>query len=208
VSKTNVEVESIDKTLVGRALEGLGVGLVTTNPQGRVLWLNRAAQRVLGLDAETSRGRTLATLLQDPKLAEFWRGAQSTEATVNAEIPLSLPRPSHLKANATTALDPQGQVIGRALLFCEAAAERAAPGGADIAPRPVAGGAPTGLTPQELKVLRLVGEGLSNRQIAERMSVAASTIRSHLKHLYSKLGLRSRSEAISYALRNSGVGTA
>lgn len=199
MSKTNVEVDTTDKSLVTRALEGLGVGLVMTNAQGRVTWLNRAAQRVLGLDPEASRGRPLQGLLQDPKLAEFWRGAQAVEEVVSTDVALSLPRPSQLKANATTAHDAHGQLVGRALLFCETpgatAPER-------LAGRPVVGGAPEGLTPQETKVLQLVGEGLSNRQIAERMQVAPSTVRSHLKHLYSKLGLRTRSEAVSYALRN------
>jgi DNA-binding CsgD family transcriptional regulator len=200
VSKTNVEVESIDKGLVIRALEGLGVGIVLTNAQGRVTWLNRAAQRATGLDPEGSRGRPLQGLLQDPKLSEFWRGAATTGDVVPGEIAVSLPRPSHLKANVAAAHDQHGQIVGRALLFCEIPAPAA-----DRAPeRPLPTGAPEGLTPQEMKVLRLVGEGLSNRQIAEKMQVAPSTVRSHLKHLYSKLGLRSRSEAVSYALRNAG----
>jgi DNA-binding CsgD family transcriptional regulator len=201
VSKANLEVESIDKTLVVRALEGLGVGLVLTNAQGRVTWLNRAAQRVIGLDAETSRGRTLQSLLQDPKLAEFWRGASASDEVTMAEVQLAVPRAARLKANSATAHDPHGQLVGRALLFCE----MPAPVAERPAERPLPTGTPEGLTPQELKVLRLVGDGLSNRQIAEKMQVAPSTVRSHLKHLYSKLGLRSRSEAVSYALRSAGT---
>jgi len=201
VNKTNVEVETVEKSLVGRALEGLGVGLVLTNAQGRVTWLNRAAHRVIGLDPEASRGRTLQSLLQDPKLAEFWRGALTADDVVVADIPLSLPRPSRLKANAATAHDPHGVLVGRALLFCEVPA----PAPERPAERPLPGGPPEGLTPQEMKVLRLVGDGHSNRQIAEKMQVAPSTVRSHLKHLYSKLGLRSRSDAVTYALRNGGA---
>jgi len=201
VSKVNVEVESTEKNIVGRALEGLGVGLVLTNAQGRVTWVNRAAQGALGLDPEASRGRPLQSLLQDGKLAEFWRGALASHDTATAEIDLTLPRPAQLKASAAAAHDPSGQLVGHALLFCEVpAAPAPAP-----AERPAAAGAPEGLTPQELKVLKLVGEGLSNRQIAEKMQVAPSTVRSHLKHLYSKLGLRSRSEAVAYALRNPTV---
>jgi DNA-binding CsgD family transcriptional regulator len=196
VSKTNVEVEPTEKNLVVRALEGLGVGLVLTNAQGRVTWLNRAAQRVLALDPEGSRGRTLQSLLQDPRLGDFWRGAQASDGLLSAEIALAVPRPARLKANATTAHDPQGQLLGRALVLVEvvgAPSEQPA----ERAPS----SAPEGLTPQEMKVLQLVGEGLSNRQIAEKMQVAPSTVRSHLKHLYSKAGLRSRAEAVSYALR-------
>ncbi len=197
VSKTNIEVESTEKSLALRALEGLGTGLVLTNAQGRVTWLNRAAHRVLGLDPEASRGRTLQSLLQDPKLAEFWRVASAARETSTAEIALSLPRPSQVKASASAAHDPSGQLLGHALLFSEAAL-----GHASERPERPPGGEQEGLTPQELKVLKLVGEGQSNRQIAEKMQVAPSTVRSHLKHLYSKLGLRSRSEAVHYALKN------
>lgn len=198
MSKTNVEVETIDKNLVVRALDGLGAGLVLTNAQGRITWLNRAAQRALGLDPDGSRGRTLQGLLQDGKLAEFWRAAFAARETVSAEIAIAAPRPLQLKASATATHDPSGQILGHALLFCELPAAASAP---ERAERP-AGGTSEGLTPQEQKVLQLVGEGLSNRQIAEKMQVAPSTVRSHLKHLYSKLGLRSRSEAVAYALRN------
>jgi DNA-binding CsgD family transcriptional regulator len=201
--RNNVEVESIEKGLVGRALEGLGVGFVTTNPQGRITWMNRAAERLLGADVETGKGRILLTLLQDSRLAEFWRGALGADETLNGDVQVSMPRPCRLKATATTAVDPQGHLVARALLFCELPAERAVEPHAPA--RAASTTPPTGLTPQEMKVMRLVGEGLSNRQIAERMSVAPSTVRSHLKHLYSKLGLRSRSEAVSYALRNTST---
>lgn len=99
----------VDASLVGRALDGLCVGIVTMDAAGRVAWMNRAAQTVLGIDAEEA---------------------------------------------------------------------------------------------QERRILRLVGSGLSNQQIAKRMHVALSTVRSHLKSLYGKLGLTNRSEAISYAIRN------
>jgi len=47
-----------------------------------------------------------------------------------------------------------------------------------------------------------VGSGLGNQQIAAEMSVSQSTVRTHLKHIYRKLSLPSRSDAICYALRN------
>ncbi len=202
MSKTNFEVESTEKSLALRALEGLGVGLVLTNAQGRVLWLNRVANRVLGLDPEGSRGRTLQSLLQDVKLAEFWRAATAARETSTAEIALSLPRPSQVKASAAASHDPSGQLLGHALVFAEVLGGSASERPAE---RAAGDGEPEGLTPQEMKVLKLVGEGHSNRQIAEKMQVAPSTVRSHLKHLYSKLGLRSRSDAVSYALRNPGA---
>jgi len=64
-------------------------------------------------------------------------------------------------------------------------------------PQPVAH-----LTSQELRVLRLVGGGLGNDEIARRMAISVATVRSHLKRLYRKLHLRSRAEAVSFATRN------
>jgi DNA-binding NarL/FixJ family response regulator len=40
------------------------------------------------------------------------------------------------------------------------------------------------LTPRECEVLRLVGEGLTNRQVARRLGIAPGTVRSHLEHTY------------------------
>jgi DNA-binding NarL/FixJ family response regulator len=45
------------------------------------------------------------------------------------------------------------------------------------------------LTPRELDVLYLAGEGLSNCEIAERLSVSPVTIRNHLSNVYAKLGI-------------------
>jgi DNA-binding CsgD family transcriptional regulator len=50
------------------------------------------------------------------------------------------------------------------------------------------------ITPGEVSVLRLVVEGLSNAEIAERLSVSRRTVDSHLHHVYTKVGARSRVE--------------
>ncbi len=58
------------------------------------------------------------------------------------------------------------------------------------------------LTEREREVLMLVIEGLSNTQIAGRLSVSPSTIKSHVSNILSKLGVASRTEAVTLALRN------
>jgi DNA-binding CsgD family transcriptional regulator len=50
------------------------------------------------------------------------------------------------------------------------------------------------LTAAELAVVRLVAEGLTNREVAERLFVSAHTVSSHLRHVFSKLGINSRVE--------------
>ncbi len=57
------------------------------------------------------------------------------------------------------------------------------------------------LSNRELQVLRLLGEGLSNKEIASRLYIGESTVRTYLGRLLDKLHLRNRAEAISYATR-------
>jgi NarL family two-component system response regulator LiaR len=58
------------------------------------------------------------------------------------------------------------------------------------------------LTEREREVLALMVEGLNNTQIAGRLSVSPSTIKSHVSNILSKLGVASRTEAVTLALRN------
>ena len=58
------------------------------------------------------------------------------------------------------------------------------------------------LTEREREVLALMVEGLNNTQIAGRLSVSPSTIKSHVSNILAKLGVASRTEAVTLALRN------
>ncbi len=55
------------------------------------------------------------------------------------------------------------------------------------------------LTKKEIVVLYLVGDGLSNQEICHVLQLSDSTVRTHLRHIFSKLGARSRSHAVSLA---------
>ena len=57
------------------------------------------------------------------------------------------------------------------------------------------------LTPRELQVLKALGEGLSNREIAERLHMSVDTERTHMMNILNKLGVHSRLQALLFAAR-------
>ena len=57
------------------------------------------------------------------------------------------------------------------------------------------------LTPRELSVLRLLANGNSNKEIAAALAIAERTVKTHLGHLFEKLGVTSRTEAVRVATR-------
>jgi predicted ATPase/DNA-binding CsgD family transcriptional regulator len=77
--------------------------------------------------------------------------------------------------------------------------------GAQPAPAPEPSTGPTpldpaGLTRRELDVLRLVGQGLTDAQVAAQLVISPRTVHSHLASIYGKLGVSSRTAAVRYAL--------
>jgi DNA-binding CsgD family transcriptional regulator len=57
------------------------------------------------------------------------------------------------------------------------------------------------LTPAELKVIGLVAEGLTNKQIAAALYLSRFTVETHLKHIFGKLGLSSRAALAAHTIR-------
>jgi DNA-binding NarL/FixJ family response regulator len=79
-------------------------------------------------------------------------------------------------------------------------ARRPSPSSALVAPLDV-------LTPREREVLSLVGAGLSNREMAARLYISEATVKTHIKRILMKLGLRDRVQAVVLAYQAGLIGT-
>ena len=58
-----------------------------------------------------------------------------------------------------------------------------------------------GLTAREIEILKLLATGLANKQIARRLAISEKTVRNHVSHMYEKLQIYDRSQAVLYAVR-------
>lgn len=96
-------------------------------------------------------------------------------------------RAVHAAADHLTLLDP---VVHSRLVEAASAAVRPAPAPAAL---------PDELTPREAEVLALVAQGLSNREIAGRLVVSEATVKTHINHVFAKIGARDRAQAVHYA---------
>jgi DNA-binding NarL/FixJ family response regulator len=67
-------------------------------------------------------------------------------------------------------------------------------------------GLPGNLTAREAEVLTLIGEGLSNREIGERLVLGQATVKTHVNRIFAKTGVQSRAQAVRYAISNGLAG--
>jgi two-component system response regulator DegU len=60
----------------------------------------------------------------------------------------------------------------------------------------------TELSPREMEIIRLIAQGLSNRDIGKRLALSEKTVKNHVSHIFSKLHITTRSQAAVHAIRN------
>ncbi len=74
---------------------------------------------------------------------------------------------------------------------------------ANIEPRAESGSAP--LSEREVEILRLVASGASNKEIAARLTISPNTVKVHVRNIFGKIGVQSRTEAALYAIQHGYV---
>jgi PAS domain S-box-containing protein len=172
--------------LVAGVLDALDVAVSGTDLDGRVFYWNLANERLYGYSRDEVLGSAdldLAASQQDRS-----RFTEAESATLSGRGWSGLCRVRC--AGGRTAMlhltkSPLwfGGVVAGAVTVARAAPEAAEPA-AEIGWM--------SLTDAELKVARLVAQGLTNRETAESLVVSRHTVDSHLKHVFAKLDLRSR----------------
>jgi DNA-binding NarL/FixJ family response regulator len=75
------------------------------------------------------------------------------------------------------------------------------PGQDAESPGQAGAGAPGGLTPREVQVLTEIAAGLSNSEIAAKLFISDTTVKTHVNHLLVKTGMRDRAQLVAYAFR-------
>lgn len=168
------------------------------------------------LDPLTGAALLLGQARRQAPATRLLGAAEALREVVGSVLPAA-ERPEHERAvkDARAALGAAefgGQwAAGRALTLPEAIAEAVAgmddvPAELPPVPWPAADGdaerAPGGLSEREVEVLRLLATGLSNAQIAERLYLSPHTVNAHLRRIYGKLEVTSRSAATRFALEH------
>ena len=128
----------------------------------------------------------LTTHADESSILDALRAGARGYLTKDAGI-AEISRAVHAASDHQALLDPVAQ---NALV-------EAAGAGARPAPAPAA--LPDDLTPREAEVLSLVARGLSNREIAESLVVREATVKTHINHVFAKIGARDRAQAVHYA---------
>ncbi len=128
----------------------------------------------------------LTTHADDDSILEALRAGALGYLTKDAGI-AEIARAVHAAAHHQALLDP---VVHSRLIAAVSAGQRPAPPPAEL---------PDELTPREAEVLSLIARGLSNGEIAAELVVSGATVKTHINHVFAKIGARDRAQAVHYA---------
>jgi DNA-binding NarL/FixJ family response regulator len=136
----------------------------------------------------------LTTYVDDTSVLDALRAGARSYLTKDADR-TDIARALQAAASGLTVFDPR---VHDTLLAAAAAPARPDPGPAD----PGRTAPPDGLTHREAEILALIGAGLTNPEIAERLYLSNHTVKTHINRIFAKTGSRDRAAAIGYARRH------
>ena len=154
--------------------------------------LRAAERRAAGRIALAAREPDAARTALEDAIDLYLRSVMPFEA---AQARLDLARTLAAQDRAAAALE---NALAAQATFSELGATRALKDADKLAAK-LGGRRPGGLTGREHEVLRLVAQGLSNRQIAERLVVSEHTVHRHVANIYARLGVSTRAAAVALA---------
>ena len=195
-----IELTAVARTLMaqdrpGDALSVLASLLEASQAAGRTADVIKVrALQALAFQAQEDEDRALSALEHALSLAEP-EGHVRTFADEGAPMARLLRRALATRSGGTEEHGIAPEYLNRLL-----AAIHQVP----LATTPAAQALVEPLTEREMEILRLIAGGLSNREIAQELVVAVSTVKSHINHIYGKLEVRNRTQAVARA-RNLGL---
>jgi PAS domain S-box-containing protein len=204
----------LHRIALDQALERAGDGVAVVNADGRIAFWNRAAERTLGYSAREVLGRPCAEVFaahdeHDNRLC--YPGCQVRTLLGLGESVQSFDMRTRTRTGRpvwinVSVLPVRGEGAERPLIVylfrdVTASKELLTLVHERLAGRPAAEAAEV-LTRRELHVLRLMAAGLSTAAMADRLHVSRATVRNHIQHILTKLGVHSRLEAVAYANRH------
>jgi DNA-binding NarL/FixJ family response regulator len=128
----------------------------------------------------------LTTHADEESILDALRAGARGYLTKDAGI-AEISRAVHAAADHHALLDP---LVHSRLIAAASAGSR---------PKPLPASLPDGLTAREAEVLSLIAQGMSNREIAAKLFVSEATIKTHINHVFAKIGARDRAQAVHYA---------
>jgi DNA-binding CsgD family transcriptional regulator len=175
-----------------------GDGAAARRAADELLALNRTAPTPL-LAALAGRADALVRLAEGDALGALEPASMATQAWVALDAPYEVARCRVLSGRILRALD-QADAATAEFETARALCLELGAGSLLAELTTLTGRRSTGtLTARELEVLRLVSTGLTNRGIADRLSLSEKTVARHLSNIFGKLGLSSRAAATAYA---------
>jgi DNA-binding CsgD family transcriptional regulator/tetratricopeptide (TPR) repeat protein len=151
-------------------------------------------------------GTVAASTRQYERAARLWGAAEALREAIGVPPARRSARFESTVATTRAAFGAEAfdaaWVAGRALSLADAVAEAVQVSSSVDASRRPAADDRYGLTPRELDVLRLLPRGMTNREIATALFITERTAATHVQHIYAKLGVNSRAEAVALAVEH------